>query len=60
MDLKEIIAIGDNHNDISMLKVCGLPLTLENTEKEVKEIATCIDTCNNFSGVAHAIDNYIV
>ena len=60
IDPKEVIAIGDNHNDLSMLRVCGLPLTLENGEDVVKEVSEYIVRDNNSSGVAHAIGKFIL
>lgn len=56
----EIVAIGDNENDISMLKVCGLPLTLENARDSVKKIAKHVTKSNNSSGVADAIERFVL
>ena len=56
----EIIAIGDNENDIAMLKVCGLPLTLENARDTVKKIAKYVTKSNNANGVADAIERYVL
>ena len=60
IDPKEIAAIGDNQNDISMLKVCGLPLTLENAVDGAKAVAAHITKDNHAAGVADAIDKYIL
>lgn len=60
IDPKEIIAIGDNENDLSMLEICGLPLTLENGVDSVKEIAKYITKNNNSSGVADAIQRFVL
>ncbi|HHX61884.1 MAG TPA: HAD family phosphatase [Epulopiscium sp.] len=56
----EIIAIGDNENDISMLKVCGLPLTLDNARDSVKAFAKHVTRDNNSSGVADAIERFVL
>jgi len=57
---KEMVAIGDQQNDISMLQVAGLALTLENAVDAVKEIAAHITKDNHSSGVAYAIERYIL
>ncbi len=57
---EEIAVMGDNENDLSMLEICGLPLTLENGIDSLKQIAKHITKDNNSSGVAYAINNYIL
>lgn len=51
----EMIAIGDSGNDISMLKMVGMPVTLENGDPEVKKIAKIVSKCNNEAGVGEAL-----
>ncbi len=36
VDCKEVVAIGDSHNDVSMFSVAGLSITLPNAPKDVK------------------------
>lgn len=57
---EEIVAIGDQQNDMSMLEVSGLALTLENAVDAVKKIATHVTKDNHSSGVAYAINRYIL
>ena len=52
IDIKDVIAIGDGLNDISMIKTAGLGVAMENAEKEVKEIADEITSTNLENGVA--------
>ncbi|QNQ82538.1 HAD family phosphatase [Lactobacillus sp. PV037] len=52
---QEIMAIGDNFNDESMIKMAGIGVAMENAVPEIKEIASFITKNNNASGVAHAI-----
>lgn len=52
IDLSDVIAIGDDLNDISMIKTVGLGVAMENAKKEVKEFAKEITSTNNNSGVA--------
>ena len=37
VDMKETIAIGDNFNDLSMIKVAGLGVGVQNTVEEMKK-----------------------
>ncbi|ANP79164.1 HAD family hydrolase [Vibrio crassostreae 9CS106] len=47
IDLDECIAVGDNHNDISMLKVVGLGVAMQNADGTVKGAANLITQKNN-------------
>ncbi|MBQ3404014.1 MAG: HAD hydrolase family protein [Oscillospiraceae bacterium] len=53
---KQVMAIGDGRNDISMLKAAGFSVAVENAEDEVKKAADHITGDNNSSGFARAID----
>jgi len=57
---EEMIAIGDNENDISMLQYAGLGVAMDNGEDCAKEAAQYITTSNNQDGVAHAIEKFIL
>ncbi len=37
--MKDVMAIGDNLNDLSMLEKVGYPVAMENGAEEVKKIA---------------------
>lgn len=56
----EVIAIGDNENDISMIEYAGLGIAMGNSEEKVKEIANYITESNNRDGVAMAIEKFIL
>lgn len=56
----EIVTIGDNENDISMLEVCGLPLSLDNAGDHIKSFAKHITKDNNNSGVADGIRRFVL
>ncbi|MGF1777558.1 pyridoxal phosphatase [Vibrio nomapromontoriensis] len=53
---EQVIAIGDNHNDISMLEFAGLGVAMKNADDTVKSNAqlTC-STDNNSNGIARLI-----
>ena len=38
IDLKDTIAIGDNFNDLSMIKVAGLGVDVKNTVEDMKPL----------------------
>lgn len=56
----EIVAFGDNYNDIEMLKFAGCAVTTENAVEDVKKIADYISKHHDESGVSFAIENYIL
>ncbi|MFV0559607.1 MAG: Cof-type HAD-IIB family hydrolase [Enterococcus sp.] len=55
IDLSEVMTIGDNFNDVSMLKVAGVSFAMANAELEVKDYAKYSTASNLESGVAKAI-----
>ncbi|MEG0774489.1 Cof-type HAD-IIB family hydrolase [Clostridium sp.] len=56
----EIICIGDNENDISMIQFAGLGVAMGNSDKSVKEIANYITSSNDEDGVARVIEEFIL
>ena len=52
--MKDVMAIGDNLNDLSMLEKVGYPVAMENGAEEVKKMKYVTDTNEN-SGVGKAI-----
>ncbi|EFI83006.1 Cof-type HAD-IIB family hydrolase [Listeria grayi] len=53
--LEETFAIGDNNNDISMLKMAGYTVAMGNAEADVKKVAKYTTKTNDENGVAAAI-----
>lgn len=49
--MDQIIAIGDNHNDISMIKMAGCGIVMANSEELVKEHGDKIALSNSENGV---------
>lgn len=50
---QELMAIGDNHNDVSMIKLAGLGVAMKNADEKVKSIADLVSpTDNNQDGIA--------
>ena len=56
----EVIAFGDNHNDLSMLEWAGRGVAMGNAEAEVKAIADEITTPNDDHGVARVLETLLV
>ncbi len=57
---EEIICIGDGMNDISMVKMAGLGIAMENACDELKKVADFITTSNNDNGVSIAIEKFML
>jgi len=55
ISMEDTAAIGDNFNDVSMLKMAGLGIAMGNAEPEIKALAKAISLTNVEHGVAHAI-----
>lgn len=58
---KEIVAIGDNTNDLSMIKVAGLGIAVQNATPDVKHAATYITQADyKHDAVNEAIEKFIL
>lgn len=56
----EIIAFGDEENDLSMIEYAGLGIAMGNAKPQVKEAAKVVTLSNKLDGVAEAINKYIL
>lgn len=59
ISMKQVIAFGDNYNDIEMLKAVGLGVAVSNANIEVLTVADAITDTNKNDGVAKAIREFI-
>lgn len=57
---EEIICIGDNENDLSMIKYAGLGVVMGNANDEIKEQADYVTDTNINDGVAKVINKFIL
>ena len=57
---EEVIAIGDNFNDIEMIQFAGLGIAMGNAPDEVKAKADYVTDTNNNDGVAKALNKFIL
>lgn len=58
LSMNQVIAFGDNHNDLSMLKNAGLGVAMGNAVDEVKECADLVIGTNTESGIAEIVNRY--
>lgn len=59
IDLADVMAIGDNFNDVSMLKVVGRGVAMGNAEAGVKKTCSYVTDTNEQDGVAKAIEEIL-
>ncbi|WP_190811520.1 HAD family hydrolase [Flagellimonas sp. S3867] len=57
--LKEVIAFGDNYNDVEMLRSVGFGVAVSNARKEAKEAANKVTLSNKEHGVAQFIKDHL-
>lgn len=60
IDREEIICMGDNENDISMIEYAGLGIAMANATEETQKAAKFVTLSNNEDGVAYAIEKFIL
>lgn len=56
----EVMAIGDSGNDVNMLELAGFSVAMENASDEVKNVSDYVTKSCEESGVAHAIERYVL
>ncbi|MBR6603189.1 MAG: HAD-IIB family hydrolase, partial [Clostridia bacterium] len=57
IDMRKTIAVGDYHNDISMLKAAGLGIAVSNAQPEVKKAADMVTVSNDEDAIAKIISD---
>ena len=58
--IEEVMAVGDGLNDIPLLKAAGLAVAMGNAFPEVKEVADYVTLDIDHSGLAAAIDRFLL
>lgn len=56
----ELVAFGDNYNDMTMIGYAGFGVAMGNAEEDVKKIANYVCESNDEDGVAKTIEKYIL
>ena len=59
IDRTEIIAIGDNYNDLEMLEFAGVGVVMENAVPALKRMGFHITASNDEDGVAKALEKFV-
>ncbi|EGS38920.1 Cof-type HAD-IIB family hydrolase [Staphylococcus capitis] len=59
IELKDVMALGDNLNDVSMLERVGYSVAMDNAAPEVKTVAKYVTDSNENSGVGKAIKKFL-
>lgn len=60
IERESVMAIGDSGNDVEMLKSAGLSVAMENACGEVKAVCDYVTKSCEESGVAYAIEKYVL
>lgn len=60
IEREEVLAIGDNYNDLDMLTYAGLGIAMANAPEEIRARADAITESNGDDGVAKALNRYIL
>ncbi|WP_312283242.1 pyridoxal phosphatase [Pseudescherichia sp.] len=58
ISMSQVIAFGDNYNDLSMLKSAGLGVAMGNAADKIKEAADLVIGNNTESGIADVVNKY--
>ena len=59
IERRQVMAIGDNYNDIEMLEFAGVPVIMANACDELKQNGWMITLGNNQDGVARAVESVL-
>lgn len=57
---EETMFLGDNFNDIGIMKIVGFPVAMGNAPDEVKSLAKFVSLSNNDGGVGFAIEKFVL
>ncbi|PPA69848.1 Cof-type HAD-IIB family hydrolase [Jeotgalibacillus proteolyticus] len=57
---REIIAVGDSYNDLSMIEFAGLGVAMGNAPEDIKEAANFVADTNMNDGVAKIVEEFLL
>jgi len=60
LSLEEVLTMGDNFNDLPMLKKAGIGVAMGNAPQEVKDEAAVVTKDNNENGAGQAVETYVL
>lgn len=59
--LAETLAIGDNHNDISMIRMAGLGAAVANAQPDIRAVSDYVSPCDhNHDAVAEILQRFVL
>lgn len=58
--MDEVIAVGDNHNDLEMLQEVGMGVAMGNAPEAVRLVARTVTRTNAEDGVAEVVERYLL
>lgn len=59
INMKDVVAIGDNYNDLSMFEKVGISVAMGNAEDKIKSSCSIVTKTNDEFGVAYIIDKLL-
>jgi Cof subfamily protein (haloacid dehalogenase superfamily) len=59
IDLRHVIAFGDDYNDLGLLQLCGYSVAMGNAVEELKRLAHIVTETNDSDGVAIVLEQRI-
>lgn len=60
LEIRETMALGDNFNDLPMIKKAGLGIAMGNAPLAIQQQADAVTTSNDENGVAEALSDYVL
>jgi Cof subfamily protein (haloacid dehalogenase superfamily) len=61
IDMDDVIAVGNNHNDVSMIKEAAIGVAVANADHKLKDVSNYITkTTNNEGAIKEVIDKFIL
>jgi 5-amino-6-(5-phospho-D-ribitylamino)uracil phosphatase len=60
IEMREVMAIGDNNNDLEMLQAAGWSVAMGQAPEAIQAAANTVTTSNAEDGVALAIEHYVL
>lgn len=59
ISMEEVVAFGDNHNDVSMFEQAGLAVAMGNAKPEIQARADKVTADHNEDGIAVALERWV-
>ena len=59
MEMKDVIAFGDEENDQTMIEMAGIGVVMENGANFMKEKADFITKSNDNDGIAYYLEKFV-